>query len=76
VIDVIGDANAIKEAHTIGVPVVAIVDTNANPDLADYVIPGNDDAIKGIKLMLSYVAEAVKEGQKGEKSEPKDAEEK
>lgn len=76
VIDVIGDANAIKEAHTLGVPVVAIVDTNANPDLADYVIPGNDDAIKGIKLMLSYVAEAVKEGQKGEKSEPKDVEEK
>ncbi len=76
VIDVIGDTNAIKEAHTIGVPVVAIVDTNANPDLADYVIPGNDDAIKGIKLLLSYVAEAVKEGQKGDKPESKDSEEK
>ncbi len=72
VIDVIGDTNAIKEAHTIGVPVVAIVDTNANPDLADYVIPGNDDAIKGIKLMLTYVAQAIQEGQKGEKSEAKD----
>lgn len=69
VIDVIGDINAIKEAKTLGVPVVAIVDTNADPSLIDYVIPGNDDAIKGTKLILDYVAEAVKEGQANVKKE-------
>lgn len=63
IIDVIGDVNAIKEAKTIGVPVVAVVDTNADPTLIDYVIPGNDDAIKGIDLLLSYVSQAVIEGQ-------------
>ena len=62
VIDVIGDANAIKEAKTLGVPVVAVVDTNADPTLIDYVIPGNDDAIKGVQLLLDYVAAAVREG--------------
>ena len=62
VIDVIGDANAIKEARTLGVPVVAVVDTNADPTLVDYVIPGNDDAIKGVQLLLDYVAAAVREG--------------
>jgi small subunit ribosomal protein S2 len=60
--DVIGDANAIKEAKTLGIPVVAVVDTNADPTPVDYVIPGNDDAIKGIQLLLDYVASAVKEG--------------
>ena len=63
IIDVIGDINAIKEAKTIGVPVVAVVDTNADPSLIDYVIPGNDDAIKGIDLLLSYVSQAIIEGQ-------------
>lgn len=63
VIDAIGDINAIKEANTLGIPVVALVDTNADPSLIDYVIPGNDDAIKGVKLILDYVAQAVKEGQ-------------
>jgi len=63
VIDVIGDANAIKEAKTLGVPVVAIVDTNADPTLIDYVIPGNDDAIKGVQLILDYVCSAIAEGQ-------------
>ncbi len=62
VIDVIGDANAIKEAKTLGIPVVAIVDTNADPSLVDYVIPGNDDAIKGVQLLLDYVSAAVREG--------------
>jgi small subunit ribosomal protein S2 len=62
VIDVIGDINAIKEAKTLGVPVVAVVDTNADPSLIDYVIPGNDDAIKGVQLLLDYVAAAVREG--------------
>jgi small subunit ribosomal protein S2 len=62
VIDVIGDANAIKEAKTLGIPVVAIVDTNADPTLIDYVIPGNDDAIKGVQLILDYVSSAIAEG--------------
>lgn len=62
VIDVIGDVNAIKEAKTLGVPVVALVDTNADPSLVDYVIPGNDDAIKGVSVILDYVAQAVAAG--------------
>ena len=61
-IDVIGDANAISEAKTLGVPVVALVDTNADPSRVDYVIPGNDDAIKGVSLILDYVAKAIDEG--------------
>ena len=62
VIDAIGDLNAIKEAKALSIPVVAIVDTNADPSLIDYVIPGNDDAIKGVQLILNYAAAAVKEG--------------
>jgi small subunit ribosomal protein S2 len=68
VIDVIGDINAIKEAKTLGIPVVAIVDTNADPSLVDYVIPGNDDAIKGIELLLEYVASAVRDGMGAQKT--------
>lgn len=62
VIDAVGDLNAIKEAKALGVPVVAVVDTNADPSLVDYIIPGNDDAIKGIELIVGYVSAAVKEG--------------
>jgi small subunit ribosomal protein S2 len=62
-IDVLGDANAISEAKTLGIPVVAVVDTNADPSLIDYVIPGNDDAIKGVNLLLDYVKAAILEGQ-------------
>jgi ribosomal protein S2 len=61
-IDMLTEANAIKEARTLGIPVIAIADTNVNPELADYVIPGNDDAIKGVALILDYVAKAVSEG--------------
>jgi len=61
-IDAIGDMNAIKEAKTLGVPVVALVDTNADPTLIDYVIPGNDDAIKGVSLILDYVSQAIAAG--------------
>ena len=73
-IDVIGDTNAIKEAKTLGVPVVALVDTNADPTPVDYVIPANDDAIKGIDLLLDYVSQAIAEGKglsKVEKTEEK-----
>ena len=62
VLDVISDANAVKEAKTLGVPVVAVVDTNADPSVADYVIPANDDAIKGLSLLLDYFTAAVAEG--------------
>ena len=62
VTDVIADANAIREAKTLDIPVVAIVDTNANPDDVDYVIPANDDAIKSVQLLLDYVSAAIVEG--------------
>ncbi|MDB5167990.1 MAG: rpsB [Candidatus Saccharibacteria bacterium] len=62
IIDVITDANAVKEAKTLGVPVVGLVDTNANPSDIDYVVPGNDDAIKGVQLLLDYFTAAVAEG--------------
>jgi small subunit ribosomal protein S2 len=73
-IDVLGDANAINEAKTLGIPVVALVDTNADPTLVDYVIPGNDDAIKGVNVILDYVRQAIEEGRgvsKEEKGEEK-----
>ena len=68
-LDILTDVNAVREAKTLGVPVVAVVDTNANPDGIDYVIPANDDAIKGLSLLLDYFAAAVAEGAKkgGEK---------
>lgn len=67
VVDVVSDINAIREAKTLGIPVVAVVDTNADPRLVDYVIPGNDDAIKGLQLLLDYAAAAVREGGAGVK---------
>lgn len=66
VVDVISDANAVREAKNLGIPVVAVVDTNANPDVVDYVIPGNDDAIKGLSLILDYFVQAVAEGKSKE----------
>lgn len=62
VTDILTDANAVKEAKTLGVPVVAIVDTNANPSEIDYVVPGNDDAIKGVQVLLDYMIAATAEG--------------
>lgn len=67
VVDVNEEMNAINEARKLNIPVVAIVDTNANPDVVDYVIPANDDAIKGIGLILDYVKQAVNEGVAGQK---------
>ena len=57
---------ALAEAHRVGIPIVAIVDTNCNPDDIDYPIPANDDAIRAIKLMTSRIADAVMEGRLGE----------
>jgi small subunit ribosomal protein S2 len=53
---------AVHEARKLGVPVVAIVDTNCDPDVVDYIIPGNDDAIRAIKLFAAKIADAVLEG--------------
>ena len=60
---------AVSEARKLGIPVVAIVDTNCDPDEIDYVIPGNDDAIRAVKLMCSRIADAVLEGKQGEQVE-------
>jgi len=57
---------AVSEARKLGIPVVAIVDTNCDPDEVDYVIPGNDDAIRAVKLITSKIADAVLEGRQGE----------
>lgn len=62
VVDVVAEENAVKEARRLGIPVVAIVDTNANPDVANFVIPANDDAIKGIQLITDYVKQAIANG--------------
>jgi len=62
VIDADNEHIAIAEANNLGIPVVAIVDTNSNPDNVDYVVPGNDDAIRAIQLYTSAVAATVKEG--------------
>ena len=66
---------AVSEARKLGIPIVAIVDTNCDPDEIDYVIPGNDDAIRAIKLISSIMANAVLEGKQGEQTEEAAAEE-
>ncbi|QUH20808.1 30S ribosomal protein S2 [Alkaliphilus sp. B6464] len=60
---------AIQEAHTLGIPVISIVDTNCDPDEVDYVIPGNDDAIRAVKLLTATMANAVIEGKQGVQTE-------
>ncbi|MCL1854481.1 MAG: 30S ribosomal protein S2 [Clostridia bacterium] len=64
---------AVAEARTLRIPIVAIVDTNCDPDEIDYVIPGNDDAIRAVKLIAGKLADAVLEGRQGEQSDPEDA---
>jgi len=61
---------AIAEARRLGIPIVAIVDTNCDPDEIDYVIPGNDDAIRAVKLIASCMANAIIEGRQGEQLTP------
>ncbi len=62
VTDVVHEANAIREARKLNIPIVAIVDTNADPGLVDYPIPANDDAIKSIQLIVDYVKAAIAAG--------------
>ncbi len=66
VVDLKKEEIAIKEAKKLNIPIVAVVDTNCDPDLVDYVIPGNDDAIRAIQLFASVMADAVIEAKQGE----------
>lgn len=69
IVDPRKEKNAILEAKILGIPIVAIVDTNCDPDEVDYVIPGNDDAIRAVKLITGKIADAVIEGHQGEQLE-------
>ena len=61
IFDVLKDRIAVKEANKLNIPVVGIVDTNADPDMIDYVIPGNDDALRSINIYKKYFSETVKD---------------
>ncbi|MGQ9887268.1 MAG: 30S ribosomal protein S2 [Aggregatilineales bacterium] len=63
VVDTVREATAVKEANILNIPVMALADTNSNPDDIDYIIPGNDDAVRAIKLIITALADAVLEGQ-------------
>jgi len=74
IVDPKKEKNAVLEAKKLGIPVIAIVDTNCDPDDADYIIPGNDDDIRAIKLISSVLADAVIEGKQGEQLAEAEAE--
>ena len=74
IVDPRKERNAIAEAHKLNIPIVAIVDTNCDPDEIDYVIPGNDDAIRAIRLIAATMANAVQEGRQGEDAAAEKAE--
>ena len=69
VVDPKNEHIAVAEARILGIPIVAIVDTNCDPDEVDYVIPGNDDAIRAVKLIAGKMADAILEGKQGEQLE-------
>jgi small subunit ribosomal protein S2 len=71
VVDVIREATPVAEARRVGIPIVALVDTNGDPELVTHPIPGNDDAMRSIKLVTSFMANAVMEGKKGFDTEVK-----
>ncbi len=66
IVDPRREVNAVLEARKLGIPVIAIVDTNCDPEVIDFPIPGNDDAIRAIRLMVSIMANAMMEGRQGE----------
>lgn len=72
VVDPRKEKNAVQEAKKLGIPIVAIVDTNCDPDEIDYVIPGNDDAIRAVKLIAGAIADGVLEGRQGEQNAPEE----
>lgn len=74
IVDILDSVNALREARKIGIPIVAIVDSNVDPTLVNYPIPANDDAIKAIQLIADYVQQAIESGKakvKADKSEVK-----
>lgn len=70
IVDVVNDINAVREANKLNTPIVAIVDTNADPSLVNYPIPANDDAIKSIQLIVDYVKQAILTGKAQTKNVP------
>jgi small subunit ribosomal protein S2 len=74
IIDVGREESAVREANLLGIPIVALVDTNCDPQSIDYVIPSNDDAIRAIKLLVAKIADAVLEGKASRKEEDIDEE--
>jgi small subunit ribosomal protein S2 len=76
VFDVVSDSNAIKEARKLGLPIVALVDTNADPSLVDYPVPCNDDAIKTIQLIADYIKQAIDAGKAKHAKDAPDKDEK
>jgi small subunit ribosomal protein S2 len=75
VIDTKREATAVKEANTLEIPVLAMADTNSDPDVIDYIIPANDDAVRAIKLLVTALADAVTEGQMMRKADDYEQEE-
>jgi small subunit ribosomal protein S2 len=75
VIDVNREVNALREARTLGIPTVCLVDTDGNPDLADIAIPGNDDSMRSIEVIVREIAEAIKQGKAGRVAQAEGAEE-
>ena len=76
IVDTRKEQIAVREARKLGIPTVGIVDTNCDPDEIDYVIPGNDDAIRAVRLLTSKIADAVLEAKQGEQVEEEPQEEK
>jgi small subunit ribosomal protein S2 len=72
VLDIVHDDNAVKEARKLGLPIVALVDTNGDPTLVDYAVPCNDDAIKTIELIMDYLKQAVSAGGANKKTAEKE----
>ena len=69
IVDPKKEAICVQEAHILGIPLIGIVDTNCDPEEIDYVIPGNDDAIRAVKLIVSKMADAVIAANQGETAE-------
>jgi small subunit ribosomal protein S2 len=75
VVDTRREETAVKEANTLGIPVLGIADTNSDPDVIDYIVPGNDDAVRSVKLLLAALADAAIEGEQMRKAVLADDEE-
>ena len=72
IFDVLKDRIAVREANKLNIPVIGIVDTNADPELIDYVIPGNDDALRSINLYKKYFIETIEDASNFEDIKPED----